>query len=93
MTTRGHNSAARIDEVTRKKLNSGISRIRKLRAERKELGADITDIRREMKGIGFDMKAVNEIIRELDEKEKDTDKWQEKEDALMVYRVALGLED
>lgn len=92
MAGRGHNSA-RIDEVTRKKLNSGISRIRKLKSEQKEIGTEITDIRREMKNIGFDMKAVNEIIKELDAKERDADKWQENQDALMVYRVALGLEE
>lgn len=92
MAGRGHNSA-RIDEATRKKLMSGISRIRKLKGEQKEIGEEITDVRRELKGMGFDMKAVQEIIREMDAKERDADKWQEKEDALMVYRVALGLAD
>lgn len=57
----GHNSA--ISKEARERLKSVIDRIENLEGERKELASDIKDIKAEAKGAGFDVKAINDILK------------------------------
>lgn len=76
----GHNANARLQSI--------IDRIERLNEERKALGNDISDIFREAKSAGYDVKALRELLRQrkMDERER-----QEREDLIATYRAALGI--
>lgn len=82
----GHNSA--IGKEAADRLKSIVDRIENLETERKGLGDDIKDIKKEAKSAGFDMSAVNTILKMRKKKA------QEVLDATMVvetYCRALGM--
>ena len=70
-------------------LRAFIERIERLEEEKKTISDDIKDVYAEMKGTGFDTKAVRTIIRL---RKKDQAERQEEEAILDLYKAALGME-
>lgn len=80
MTASGNVSAPR--------LKSFIERIEKLREEKKAVGSDERDVFSEAKGVGFDAKAMREVLKRRAMDAGDRDEW----DMLVdTYEHALGL--
>lgn len=70
------------------RLRSVIERVERLESEKKAIGSDISDIFKEAKSAGFDVKVVKQIIS-IRKKEPAE---QEEQDALLdLYRKALGM--
>lgn len=70
-------------------LRAFIERIERLEEEKKTISDDIKEVFAEMKGTGFDTKAVKSIIKL---RKKDQAERQEEEAILDLYKAALGLE-
>jgi uncharacterized protein (UPF0335 family) len=70
-------------------LRAFIERIERLEEEKQTIADDIKDVYAEMKGSGFDTKAVRTIIRL---RKKDQAERQEEEAMLDLYKAALGME-
>lgn len=83
----GHNSAA-ADE-----LRVYIERIERLESNKAEIAQDIKDVKAEAKSRGFDVKAIEKIVKERGETEKQRRRRKETEDLTDVYRAALGMLD
>ncbi len=73
--------------VASDRLKSIVSRIERLSEERKALGEDIADIFKEAGSLGFDVKALRQLIRE---RKQDEAEREEIETLVEVYRRALG---
>jgi uncharacterized protein (UPF0335 family) len=69
-------------------LRAFIERIERLEEEKQSLADDIKDVYAEMKGTGFDTKAVRTIVRL---RKKDQAERQEEEAMLDLYKAALGM--
>ncbi len=69
-------------------LRAFIERIERLEEEKKTISDDIKEVFAEMKGTGFDTKAVRTIIRL---RKKDQAERQEEEAILDLYKAALGM--
>ena len=69
-------------------LRAFIERIERLEEEKQTIADDIKDVFAEMKGTGFDTKAVRTIIRL---RKKDQAERQEEEAILDLYMAALGM--
>lgn len=69
-------------------LRAFIERIERLEEEKKTIGDDIKEVYAEMKGQGFDTKAVRTLIRL---RRKDQAERQEEEAILDLYKAALGM--
>lgn len=69
-------------------LRSFIERIERLEEEKKSIGEDIKDVYTELKGAGFDSKAVRAIVRLRKQQEHER---QESEAILQLYKEALGM--
>lgn len=69
-------------------LRSFVERIERLEEEKKTLSDDIKDVYAELKGNGFDAKAVRTIIRLRKQEEHER---QEAEAMLQLYKEALGM--
>jgi uncharacterized protein (UPF0335 family) len=69
-------------------LKAFIERIERLEEEKQSLADDIKDVYAEMKGTGFDTKAVRTIVRL---RKKDQAERQEEEAMLDLYKAALGM--
>ncbi len=70
-------------------LRAFIERVERLEEEKSQIQEDIKEIFAEMKGTGFDTKAVRTIIRL---RKKDASERQEEEAILDLYKAALGME-
>jgi len=70
-------------------LKAFIERIERLEEDKQAIADDIKDVFAEMKGSGFDTKAVRTIIRL---RKKDAAERQEEEAILDLYKAALGME-
>jgi uncharacterized protein (UPF0335 family) len=70
-------------------LRAFIERIERLEEEKQSLSDDIKDVYAEMKGTGFDTKAVRTIVRL---RKKDQAERQEEEAILDLYKAALGMQ-
>ncbi|MDQ2705716.1 MAG: DUF2312 domain-containing protein, partial [Pseudomonadota bacterium] len=70
-------------------LRAFIERVERLEEEKSQLQEDIKEVFAEMKGTGFDTKAVRTIIRL---RKKDANERQEEEAILDLYKAALGME-
>lgn len=70
-------------------LRAFIERVERLEEEKSQIQEDIKEIFAEMKGTGFDTKAVRTIIRL---RKKDANERQEEEAILDLYKAALGME-
>lgn len=71
-------------------LRQFVEQIERLEEEKKQLGADIRDKYTEAKAVGFDVKALRQIIRL---RKKSNQERQEEESILEVYMHALGMLD
>lgn len=69
-------------------LRAFIERIERLEEDKKAIADDIKDVYAEMKGTGFDTKAVRTIVRL---RKKDQAERQEEESILDLYMAALGM--
>lgn len=69
-------------------LRAFIERIERLEEEKKTISDDIKEVYAEMKGTGFDTKAVRAIIRL---RKQDQAERQEAEAILDLYKAALGM--
>lgn len=69
-------------------LRSFIERIERLEEEKKTLSDDIKDVYAELKGNGFDAKAIRTIIRLRKKEEYER---QEEEAMIQLYKDALGM--
>ena len=70
------------------KLRVYIERIERLHEERKALSSDISDVYKELKGQGFDAKAVREVVKL---RGMDPDLLAEYENTLEMYRKIAGV--
>ncbi len=77
MTNVGHNQ-----------IRSIVERIERLEADKAEIAADISDVYKEAKGNGFDVKALRAIIRL---RKQDAQERAEQEAILDLYKHALGM--
>ncbi|MBY9066115.1 DUF2312 domain-containing protein [Hyphomonas sp. WL0036] len=77
----------KIDETTREKLRQTIAKIERLEEEKKEVAEQIKEVYAEAKAIGFDTKALRQVVRlrKIDKAERD-----EQEMILETYLIALG---
>ena len=69
-------------------LRSYIERIERLEEEKKTISDDIKEVYSELKGSGFDSKAVRTIIRL---RKKEDHERQEEEAMIQLYKDALGM--
>jgi uncharacterized protein (UPF0335 family) len=69
-------------------LRAFIERVERLEEEKKTIADDIKEVYAEMKGTGFDTKAVRKIIRL---RKQDAAERQEEEAILELYKAALGM--
>lgn len=81
MTKRGHNSAGDA-------LLSLLQRIERLEEDRANIGADIREVYREAKGVGFDPKIIRQLIKLRRMEASDR---QEQEALLESYKSAIGM--
>ena len=73
-----------------KQLRQFVEQIERLEEEKKALAADIRDKYAEAKAVGFDVKALRQIVRL---RKKSAQERQEEESMLEVYMHALGMLD
>ena len=74
--------------VAAEELKQFVERIERLEEEKADIAGDIKDVFAEMKGRGFDTKAVRSILRI---RKKDHAERQEEEAMLELYMQALGM--
>jgi uncharacterized protein (UPF0335 family) len=75
-----------LHESTKAQLRQFIERIERLEEDKKALMDEIKDVKSEMKATGFDIKAVNELLRR---RKKDKAKREEDDSILAVYEHAI----
>ena len=73
---------------TAARLRSFVDRIERLEDEKAALTADIREVYSEAKGVGFDIRALRQIVklRKMDQAER-----REQEELLDLYKRVLGL--
>lgn len=76
--------------TAQKQLRQFVEQIERLEEERKQLAADVRDKYTEAKAVGFDVKALRQIVRL---RKKSREERQEEESVLEVYMHALGMLD
>ncbi|QHJ75926.1 MAG: hypothetical protein [Caudoviricetes sp.] len=82
------NEADKNSAVAASQLRSFIERIERLEEEKKTISDDIKEVYAELKGSGFDSKAVREVIRL---RKKEDHERQEEEAMVQLYKNALGM--
>lgn len=77
-----------METVNTQQISSFISRIERLEEEKKEIQADIKEVYAEAKGLGFDKKALKQIIkfRKMDDSDR-----AEFEFLVDSYKTALSM--
>ena len=70
-------------------LRAFVERIERLEEDKKTVSEDIKEVYLELKGTGFDTKAVRTIVRL---RKQDQAERQEAESILDLYKAALGME-
>ena len=88
MADKGHNSDVADTGVAAEELKQFIERVERLEEEKAGIAGDIKDVFAELKGRGFDTKAVRSILRI---RKKDHAERQEEEAILELYMQALGM--
>lgn len=81
MTEHGSNIAG-------EKLLSLIQRIERLDEDRRNIGADIREIYREAKGIGFEPKIIRKLVKMREQEASDR---QEEQALIESYAASIGL--
>lgn len=76
------------NETTAKQLKAFVERVERLEEEKAALASDIREVFAEAKSVGFDTKAMRQIIRI---RKQDENERQEQEAVLDVYMRALGM--
>jgi uncharacterized protein (UPF0335 family) len=74
--------------VTGQELRQFIERVERLEIEKKEVAEQVKEVFAEMKGRGFDVKAIRSIIRE---RQQDPNDLAEQEAVIDMYKSALGM--
>lgn len=74
--------------VTGQELKQFIERVERLELEKAEVAEQIKEVFAEMKGRGFDVKAIRTIIRE---RKQDPNDVAEQEAVIDMYKSALGM--
>lgn len=74
--------------VTGAQLKQYIERIERLEEEKKALAEDIKEVYGEAKAMGFDAKAMRQLVKL---RNMDHEKRREEEEILEVYKAAIGL--
>ncbi len=74
--------------VAAEELKQFVERIEHLEEEKKAIADDIKDVFAELKGRGFDVKAIRSILRI---RKQDHSERQEQEAILELYMTALGM--
>lgn len=84
----GHNSGSNAHTIAREQLRSFCERIERLAEEKKTIADDIKSVKGEAKAMGYDMTALNEMLklRAMDKAERD-----EREALRQAYAEALGI--
>ena len=72
-----------------KQLRQFVEQIERLSEEQKQIAADIRDKYTEAKGVGFDVKALRQIVRM---RKKSQTEREEEESILTTYLEALGMQ-
>lgn len=77
----------KIDETAREKLRQTVAKIERLEEEKREVAEAIKDVYAEAKAIGFDTKALRQVIRlrKIERAERE-----EQDMILETYLIALG---
>ena len=74
--------------IAGEKLMSLIQRIERLEEDRSNIGADIREIYREAKGIGFEPKIIRQLVKMRKMEASDR---QEEEALIESYKAAIGM--
>ena len=82
----GHNS--NMNEATREKLRQIVAKVERLVEERGEVNEQIKEVFSESKAMGFDNKAIRQVIA-IRKKERPV--WEEEQMILDTYLTAMGL--
>lgn len=80
-------SITTLTETAREKLRLTVARIERLEEEKKEVADQIKEVYGEAKALGYDTKALREVIRK---RKQDRREREEQEAILDVYLMALG---
>lgn len=75
-------------DVTGAELRQFIERVERLEEEKKEVSEQIKEVFAEMKGRGFDVKAIRQILRE---RKQDPNDIAEQEAIIDMYKAAIGM--
>ncbi|MFO7757014.1 MAG: DUF2312 domain-containing protein [Roseovarius sp.] len=75
-------------DATGEELRQFIERIEQFEAEKKDIADQVKEVMAELKGRGYDTKAVREIVRI---RKRDADDIAEEEAILEMYKEALGM--
>lgn len=77
----------KIDETTREKLRQTVAKIERLEEEKREIAETIKEVYAEAKAVGFDTKALRQVIRlrKIERAERE-----EQDMILETYLIALG---
>lgn len=86
MSEIGHNSEA--GGIAGDRLKSIIERIERLETEKKDIQIDISEIKKEAKGAGFDVKVINIILQR---RKRDAADLAEQDAIVELYMKALGM--
>lgn len=76
------------ETVAAGQLRAFIERVERLEEEKKSIGEDIKEVYAEMRGTGFNIKAVRELIAL---RKKDSAEREEEQAMLDLYKEALGM--
>lgn len=79
-----------LTETAREKLMNTVQRIERLEQEKREIAEQIKDVYGEAKALGYDTKALREVIKL---RKMDRDQRTEQELILETYLIALGEKD
>lgn len=80
-------SAAALTEAAKDKLKQVVSKIERLEEEKKEVGTQIKDVYSEAKAMGYDTKALRQVVRY---RKTDRQEREEQQAILDTYLLALG---
>lgn len=70
------------------RLQSFIERVERLNEEKQAIAEDIKEVYAEAKGVGFDVKAMREVVKL---RKMDADKRNEFESMVEMYKAAVGV--
>ncbi|WP_300377220.1 GapR family DNA-binding domain-containing protein [Henriciella sp.] len=77
----------KLTDAAREKLRMTVERVERLEEEKKEVADQIKDVYAEAKAMGYDTKALRQVVRL---RKQDRQEREEQEAVLETYLVALG---